>query len=74
MIQPYMIGLWIGFLSFVFVFCTIMDMVTSSTDDDVVISYQNRPLELELEEEEVSVSSSYLSDDYDAIGTMIEED
>lgn len=73
MIQPYMIGLWIGFLSFVFVFCTIMDMVTSSKDDDVVISYQNRPLELELEEE-VSVSSSYLSDDYDDIDNMIEED
>lgn len=65
MIEPYMIGLWIGTLSFVFIFCTIMDMI-SVPKDDTVIAYQDRPFEIEEEED---IPSSY----YDEIG-IDEED
>lgn len=74
MIEPYMIGLWIGTLSFAFIFCMIMDMVTVPKDD-AVITYQDRPFELE---ENISEPSSiYVSDyndDYDNIDSMINED
>lgn len=66
MIEPYMIGLWIGILSFVFIFCTIMDMITVPKDD-TVITYQDRPFEIEQqEEEEEDMPLSYI--DYDEIG------
>jgi hypothetical protein len=68
MIEPYMIGLWIGTLSFVFIFCTIMDMITVPKDD-TVITYQDRPFEIEEED----MPLSYIKDDYDEIG-INEED
>lgn len=65
MIDPYIIGLWIGFLSFVFVFCTIMDMITVSKDVDIVVRKPKKPIE--------NVSPSY-TNDYDDVTMMIDED
>lgn len=64
MIEPYMIGLWIGTLSFVIIFCTIMDILTVPKDD-TVITYQDRPFEIEQQQEE-DMPLSYI--DYDEIG------
>lgn len=64
MIEPYIIG-WIGFLSFVFIFCTIMDMITVSKDVNTVVKNPKRPIE--------NVSASYMNDDYDDVNTIIED-
>jgi len=66
MTEPYIIGLWIGFLSFVFIFCTIMDMITASKDVDTVVRNPKRPIE--------NVSASYTTNNYDDVNTIIDED
>lgn len=66
MIEPYIIGLWIGCLSFVFIFCTIMDMITVSKDADSVIHYPQRPIESE--------NHSSYDNDYDDVDYIIDED
>ena len=64
MIEPYMVFLWIGSLSFIMVICTIMDLITVSKEEDIPV----------IKEREHSYKPSYMTDDYEDVNLYSEED
>lgn len=64
MIEPYMVYLWIGSLSFIMVICTIMDLITVSKEEDIPV----------IKEREHSYNPSYMTDDYEDVNLYSEED
>lgn len=73
MISPLMIGLWIGGLSFVFVFSTLMDfLLVDKSANTIVVPKQVLTLEEEESEEDGSISS-YLDHTYEDVA-IIDED
>ena len=65
MIEPYITLLWIGSLSFIFIFCTIIDMVTSSKEEKIVVTKKQHV--------EHSYIPSY-DDKYEDVNLYTEED
>ena len=68
MIQPYMVGMWIGLLCLVMSICFFMDMITPDREEDV----EERNIRVELT---VDDPQDYLSkdNDYDDVN-IYEED
>lgn len=74
MISPLMIGLWIGGLSFVFVFSTLMDfLLVDKSANTIVVPKQVLTLEEKESEEEDGSISSYLDHTYEDVA-IIDED
>lgn len=68
MIEPWMILLWIGSLSFVIIVCTIVDMFTESKEERYTVT---RKIQETIEpEHEVS---SFISNEYDDVMILDEE-